>query len=86
MHGGYWQDQAVWHIWRHEAADTPRFTANSGTIHGHEMEEVKSPDALSVPAMPPALGSYQAGVYQALAEDGTPLDWVAGVSIGLDAG
>jgi NTE family protein len=29
-----------------------------------------------------ALGSYQAGVYQALAEKGTMVDWVAGVSIG----
>ncbi|HUC16959.1 MAG TPA: patatin-like phospholipase family protein [Acetobacteraceae bacterium] len=29
-----------------------------------------------------ALGSYQAGVYEALAEQGLSLDWVAGVSIG----
>jgi NTE family protein len=29
-----------------------------------------------------ALGSYQAGVYQALAEEGRVVDWVAGVSIG----
>ena len=29
-----------------------------------------------------ALGSYQAGVYEALAEDGTAPDWVAGISIG----
>ena len=29
-----------------------------------------------------ALGAYQAGVYQALAEAGCELDWVAGVSIG----
>ncbi len=29
-----------------------------------------------------ALGSYQAGVYEALAEGGLSLDWVAGVSIG----
>lgn len=29
-----------------------------------------------------ALGAYQAGVYQALAESGIELDWVAGVSIG----
>ena len=29
-----------------------------------------------------ALGSYQAGVYEALAEAGLPPDWVAGISIG----
>jgi len=29
-----------------------------------------------------ALGSYQAGVYQALAEAGLHPDWVAGISIG----
>ncbi len=29
-----------------------------------------------------ALGSYQAGVYQALAEHGLHPDWVAGISIG----
>ena len=29
-----------------------------------------------------ALGAYQAGVYEALAEAGPPLDWVAGISIG----
>lgn len=29
-----------------------------------------------------ALGSYQAGAYEALAEDGQPIHWVAGVSIG----
>ncbi len=29
-----------------------------------------------------ALGSYQAGVYEALAEDGIGIDWVAGISIG----
>jgi NTE family protein len=29
-----------------------------------------------------ALGSYQAGVYEALAEDGLHPDWVAGISIG----
>lgn len=29
-----------------------------------------------------ALGSYQAGVYEALAEGGADLDWVAGISIG----
>src|SRR5690349_3683009 len=29
-----------------------------------------------------ALGSYQAGVYQALAEANLPPDWVAGISIG----
>src|SRR3954467_3405098 len=29
-----------------------------------------------------ALGSYQAGVYEALAEAGIPPDWVAGISIG----
>lgn len=29
-----------------------------------------------------ALGSYQAGAYQALLEAGQPIDWVAGVSIG----
>jgi len=29
-----------------------------------------------------ALGAYQAGAYEALAENDTPLDWVAGVSIG----
>jgi len=56
MHGGYWQDQANRHIWRHEAADTRGFTANSGTIDGHEMEEVKSPDALRLPATRPAPG------------------------------
>jgi len=61
-------------------------TANSGTIDGHEMEEVKGPDALRLPAMRPALGSYQAGVYQALTKDRAPLDWVAGVLIGRDAG
>ncbi|MDO1584846.1 patatin-like phospholipase family protein [Rhizobium oryzicola] len=29
-----------------------------------------------------ALGSYQAGIYEAMAEAGLPLDWVAGISIG----
>ena len=29
-----------------------------------------------------ALGAYQAGVYEALAEAGIHLDWIAGVSIG----
>jgi NTE family protein len=29
-----------------------------------------------------ALGAYQAGVYEALAEADIPLDWVAGISIG----
>src|ERR1700757_4330670 len=29
-----------------------------------------------------ALGSYQAGVYQALAEANLPPDWIAGISIG----
>ena len=29
-----------------------------------------------------ALGSYQAGIYEALAADGISLDWVAGISIG----
>jgi NTE family protein len=29
-----------------------------------------------------ALGSYQAGVYEALAESAYPPDWVAGISIG----
>ncbi|MDG5489388.1 patatin-like phospholipase family protein [Sphingomonas sp. BGYR3] len=29
-----------------------------------------------------ALGSYQAGVFQALDEAGVPIDWVAGISIG----
>jgi NTE family protein len=29
-----------------------------------------------------ALGAYQAGVYQALAESGLVLDWIAGISIG----
>lgn len=29
-----------------------------------------------------ALGSYQAGVYEALEEAGIPIDWIAGVSIG----
>src|SRR5260370_38573703 len=29
-----------------------------------------------------ALGAYQAGVYEALAEADVPLDWVAGISIG----
>ncbi|MGU3361082.1 DUF3734 domain-containing protein [Methylobacterium sp. M6A4_1b] len=29
-----------------------------------------------------ALGSYQAGIYEALAADGLGLDWVAGISIG----
>lgn len=29
-----------------------------------------------------ALGAYQAGVYEALARDGEPPDWVAGISIG----
>ena len=29
-----------------------------------------------------ALGAYQAGVYEALAEAGAAPDWVAGVSIG----
>ena len=29
-----------------------------------------------------ALGAYQAGVYEALAEAGIHADWVAGVSIG----
>lgn len=29
-----------------------------------------------------ALGSYQAGVYEALSEDGCDLDWIAGISIG----
>ena len=29
-----------------------------------------------------ALGSYQAGVYEALADEGESLDWVAGISIG----
>ncbi|KQP95137.1 hypothetical protein ASF60_00500 [Methylobacterium sp. Leaf113] len=29
-----------------------------------------------------ALGSYQAGIYEALAADGRTLDWVAGISIG----
>jgi len=59
------------------------------------MDEIISPDVLTLDRKQPplrrnvlvlqgggALGSYQAGVYQALAESGTPLDWVAGVSIG----
>ena len=59
------------------------------------MDEVMSPDTLNLQAarLPRrrtalvlqgggALGSYQAGVYQALAESGGSLDWVAGVSIG----
>jgi NTE family protein len=59
------------------------------------LDDVTSPEALNRQvARPPrrrtalvlqgggALGSYQAGVYQALAEDGRSLDWVAGVSIG----
>src|SRR6202049_4066089 len=29
-----------------------------------------------------ALGAYQAGVYEALAEAGIHLDWIAGVSVG----
>lgn len=29
-----------------------------------------------------ALGSYQAGIYEAMAETGLPIDWVAGISIG----
>lgn len=29
-----------------------------------------------------ALGAYQGGVYEALAEAELPLDWVAGISIG----
>lgn len=29
-----------------------------------------------------ALGSYQAGIYEAMAEHGLPIDWVAGISIG----
>src|SRR5277367_2471168 len=29
-----------------------------------------------------ALGSYQAGVYEALSSSGYPPDWVAGISIG----
>ena len=29
-----------------------------------------------------ALGSYQAGVYEALSTSDYPLDWVAGISIG----
>ena len=29
-----------------------------------------------------ALGSYQAGIYEALAEQGRAVDWVAGISIG----
>src|SRR5580698_5726255 len=29
-----------------------------------------------------ALGAYQAGVYEALAEDGIEPDWIAGMSIG----
>ncbi|HXW49176.1 MAG TPA: patatin-like phospholipase family protein [Xanthobacteraceae bacterium] len=29
-----------------------------------------------------ALGAYQAGVYECLAEAGLQLDWVAGISIG----
>jgi hypothetical protein len=61
-------------------------TANSSTMDGHEMEEVKSPDVLRLPAMGPAPGPHQAGVYQAVAEGGTPLDWVARVSIGREAG
>jgi len=53
---------------------------------GHEMEEVKSPDALRLPAMAPAPGPYQAGAYQAVAEQGAPLDWAAQVSIARGAG
>src|ERR1700760_143361 len=29
-----------------------------------------------------ALGSYQAGIYEAMAEVNLPIDWVAGISIG----
>lgn len=29
-----------------------------------------------------ALGSYQAGIYEALSENGTEIDWIAGISIG----
>ena len=32
-----------------------------------------------------ALGSYQAGIYEALAEHQTAMDWVAGISIGRSA-
>jgi NTE family protein len=59
------------------------------------MDEITRPDILTLDREKPcrrrnvvvlqgggALGSYQAGVYHALAESGAPLDWVAGVSIG----
>ena len=59
------------------------------------MDEITSADLLNLDRKEPphrrnvlvlqgggALGSYQAGVYQALAESGIPPDWVAGVSIG----
>jgi NTE family protein len=59
------------------------------------MDQATRPDILAAEAEPRprrrtalvlqgggALGSYQAGVYQALAEEGLALDWVAGVSIG----
>ena len=59
------------------------------------MDEITSADLLNLDRKEPprrrnvlvlqgggALGSYQAGVYEALAESGIPPDWVAGVSIG----
>src|SRR5215831_12617488 len=65
-------------------------------MHGTEADTVARRRSKShrIPNRPPfeqialllqgggALGSYQAGVYEALAETGLHPDWVAGISIG----
>src|SRR6516164_5568696 len=65
-------------------------------MHGTEADTVARRRSKShrIPSRPPfecialllqgggALGSYQAGVYEALAEAGLHPDWVAGISIG----
>ena len=73
----------------HKADPVPR---GASSIEAVETNPVASPGCAAPPPADPrivlvlqgggALGSYQAGVFEALAEAGTDPDWIAGVSIG----
>jgi NTE family protein len=81
---------------KHETVDTTAFTMPPTTTLPHEASEIslnkrKTHQIGKRPAFDcvalvlqggGALGAYQGGVYQALAEAGLHPDWVAGISIG----
>lgn len=63
-------------------AGTPRAGWSVRTDERHPLVTAESGCTVLVLQGGGALGSYQAGIYEALAGDGLGLDWVAGISIG----